>query len=390
MILKNIKLSTAVIMSVFAASVTAAVSFSIYDKIFGLNSSEIYSVLSETDAYVKKNFYKDIDDDNVLNGVISGYMSGLEDNYARYQSPVEYKSTVQSDGGHFIGIGVTVTLQDDGYIIVTEVSAASPASAAGILPDDVIISIDGSDVSEIGYNDAISIIKSGENNTEVNLTIKRDEETMDIPVKRVEMDIITSFGQMLDNNIGYIRIKQFNHTTPEQMKDAFDTLVNDGAERFIFDLRDNPGGLVNSVEKCIDPFLPEGDIAVANYNNGRTEVICRSDENEMDIPIVILINENSASGAELFAASMRDFGKAELVGVKSFGKGIMQTTHSLSNGGAIVFTVATYQTTKSDCYHEIGIFPDYEIEKAENDDISAINPEVDAQLKMAVEVVNKK
>ncbi|MGN0607358.1 MAG: S41 family peptidase [Oscillospiraceae bacterium] len=385
--MKNVKLSTAVLMSVCAASVTAAVSLNIYDKTQGINSSEIYSVLSETNNYVKQHFYKDVDNDAVLNGVISGYMSGLSDNYARYQSPVEYKSTVQSDGGHFIGIGVTVTQQSDGYIIVTEVSEESPASEAGILPDDIIIAIDGSDVAEVGYNEAISIIKSGENDTEVNLTIKRDAQTMDIPVKRVEMDIITSFGQMLDNNTGYIRIKQFNHTTPDQMKSAFDTLVNDGAERFIFDLRDNPGGIVTSVEKCLDPFLPEGDIAVANYNNGKTEVICRSDENEMDIPIVILINGNSASGAELFAAAMRDFGKAELVGIKSFGKGIMQTTHSLSNGGAIVFTVATYQTTKSDCYHEIGIYPDYEVEMADGDDTSAINPEVDAQLKKAVEVV---
>lgn len=384
---KKVNLSTAVISSLATFTVTLSAGYiwlnMNYDK-------EVYSLLNEADSVVKKRFYQDIDENSLADGVLSGYMSGLDDKYARYQTPVEYKSTVVSDSGHLIGIGITVQPTEDGYMKVVELADESSARDAGVLIDDIIKAVDGNNVAEIGYNEAVKLIKNGDSDTDVTLDVIRGSEEKTINVKRIEMTVTTASGQMINDNIGYIKISQFNSTTAEQMNETLSHLMEDGAKKIIFDVRNNPGGMVSSVEKCIDPFLPEGDIAIATYHDGSTEVICRSDANELDIPLVILINGGSASGAELFSASLRDFGKAELVGVNSYGKGIMQTTHSLSNGGAITFTIATYQTVKSDCYHDIGLAPDYEIEQGENDDIESVNPENDVQLAKAIEILEEK
>jgi carboxyl-terminal processing protease len=384
---KKVNLSTAVISSIATFAVTLSVCYIWHNMNY---NNKVYSLLNEADSIVKKKFYQDIDEDLLADGVLSGYMSGLDDKYARYQTPVEYKSTVVSDSGHLIGIGITVKSTDDGYMQVTELADESSARDAGLLTDDIIKEVDGNNVAEIGYNEAVKLIKSGDSDTDVTLVIIRNGEEKTISVKRIEMTVTTSSGQMVTDDIGYIKITQFNSTTAEQMKETLSELIEEGAEKIIFDVRNNPGGMVSSVEECIDPFLPEGDIAIATYHDGSTEVICHSDAEELDIPIVILINGNSASGAELFSASLRDFGKAELVGVNSYGKGIMQTTHSLSNGGAITFTIATYQTVKSDCYHGVGLAPDYEVEQGENDDIESVNPENDVQLSKAIEVLKGK
>ncbi len=383
-----VTLSSAILLTITASVLTFTLTFFILNKKYE-NNSDINSILNETDEYVKTYFYKETDNDKLVNGVLKGYMNGLDDKYARYQDPSEYKNTVVSDSGHIIGIGVTIAKQDDGYIKVTELAEESSARDGGILVDDIIIAIDGNDVAQTGYNESINLIKSGDNGSNVLLTIKRGDRTFNLNIKRIEMIVTTASGKMIEDNIAYINITGFNSTTFEQMNKTLKQLLSEGAKSIIFDVRDNLGGMVSSVEQCIDPFLPEGDIAIATYNNGKTDVICYSDAHEIDIPIVVLINEYSASGAELFAASLKDFGKAELVGVNSYGKGIMQTTHTLSNGGAITFTIATYQTVKSDCYHEKGLAPDYEIEKRETDDIKAINPAVDCQLEKAIEVIKK-
>ncbi|MBP1592113.1 MAG: carboxyl-terminal protease, partial [Oscillospiraceae bacterium] len=200
-------------------------------------------------------------------------------------------------------------------------------------------------------------------------------------VKREKIDIITATSEMIDN-IGLIKISQFNDKTPEQVKSCFDDCVGKGAKGIIFDVRNNGGGLVTAVEKCLNPLLPEGKIAVAIYKDGKEETIVTSDAEETDMPMTVLMNGNSASGAELFAASLRDFKGAELVGETSFGKGIMQDTFSLSNGSTVVLTVAEYKTTKSECYHGIGLKPDYEVLPGDGGE--------DVQLSKALEVIKNK
>lgn len=384
---RKISIPAALLLAVCVSAATFSVTVSVMKNKFS-DDSDMYSLLHEAENYVVKGFYDDIDEKSLTDGVIAGYMSGLDDKYARYQTPSEFKSTLDSDSGHVLGIGITIKRNDDGYIKVVDFSEQSSARDAGIQTDDIITAIDGNDIVQTGYSEAVNLIKQGDSDSTVILTVKRNGMNFDIPVKRVEMEIITADGQMIENtNTGYIHIRSFNSTTPEQMKDTLERLLDSGAESIIFDVRENPGGMVSSVEECMDPFLPEGNIAIATYHDGETEVICRSDEEELNIPTVILINENSASGAELFSASLRDFGKAKLVGVNSYGKGIMQSTHNLSNGGAVTFTVATYQTVKSECYHGVGLAPDYEVHSGENDDITSVDPSKDCQLEKALEIL---
>lgn len=341
-----------------------------------------FKLLAEAENIVNKNFFYDSSDrDKLVDSAVGGYISGLEDRYSRYQSVKQTEDNSNSHAGVRIGIGVTVTLTEEGYIEVIEVSSNSPSEKAGVKAGDIIVKLDGKDVKEEGYDESVNYIKTGEEDSVVVLSVIRDGSTLDIPVKREKIEIITASGEMLEDSIGRISITQFNDKTAEQLKNSFDELTGNGAKGIIFDVRDNGGGLVTAVEACLDPLIPEGDIAVAVYKDGKEEVIVTSDAEETDVPVVVLINGNSASGAELFAASLRDFKGAELIGVNSFGKGIMQDTFDLSNGSTVILTVAEYKTTRSDCYHGVGLVPDYEIEN---------DGESDLQLQKAVEVLKKK
>ncbi len=195
---------------------------------------------------------------------------------------------------------------------------------------------------------------------------------------------------MLDGQIGYIRIDSFKDNTPEQFQAIYDKLIQDGAKALVFDLRDNGGGLVRSLEKVLDPLMPEGDIAVATYRDGTTRTLVTSDAGECDLPMAVLVNGNTASAAELFAASLHDFGKGKVIGMTTFGKGIMQNTQQLPNGGALTLTVAKYRTVRGECYHGVGITPDAEVEAGEEKvDYDNPNSKTDPQLAAAIQAVSE-
>lgn len=379
---KKIKQGGSALPLICTALITFSLTYSVM-KTYYYKSYKEYKLLAEAENIVDKNFYYDSSDkEKLVDSAVGGFISGLEDRYSRYQSIEQTEERKDSQAGLKIGIGVTVSLDEDGYISVIEVGNDSPAGKAGVKAGDKIKALDSQDAKELGFNESVEYIKKGEENSIIVLTVEREGNTIDISVKREKIEVITASGEMLDDNIGYISIIQFNDKTPEQMKKSFDELVSQGASGIIFDLRDNGGGLVTSVEACLDPLLPEGDIAVAVYKNGKEQVIVKSDAEETDIPMVVLINEKSASGAELFSASLRDFRDTELVGVTSYGKGIMQDTFGLSNGSTIVLTVAEYKTTRSDCYHGVGLVPDYEVKNEGSD--------YDLQLEKAVEILKKK
>jgi carboxyl-terminal processing protease len=218
----------------------------------------------------------------------------------------------------------------------------------------------------------------------------RDNNRYDVTITRKTYEVKTVSYEMLDDNIGYIAITNFRTATINQFQSAFQELENQGANRFIFDVRDNGGGLLTALSEILDPLLPEGDIAESTDGDGNTEVIVTSDAECVDYPMVVLVNESTASAAELFACSLRDFANASLIGVQTYGKGVIQETSQLSNGGAITLTTATYKTTVSDCYNEIGLVPDEVVESNDDDDITSVDKNKDAQLKKAIEVVKNK
>ena len=390
----NKKISLGLTISI--AALVAAVTFIVTtffnlrgfnEKVQAVNEKAAkYERLEMLDSFVRKNFYTELDEESMLNGMLKGYVAGLQDPYSNYLTPQEYKALLEKETGTMIGIGVTAQLQEDGTIKIVAVQEGSPAEESGLQPNDVIIAIDDRDVTEMAFEDAVNLIK-GDEGTNVRIRILRDDRERNVSVIRRTFDLKTVKGRMLPGNIGYISISNFRDNTGEQFRSTLDDLIANGAGSLIFDVRDNGGGLLRSLEESLDPLLPEGEIAIATYRDGTTDTAVYSDAAELDIPMVVLINGSSASAAELFAASLRDFGKAKLVGENSFGKGIMQITKELDDGSGLTLTIATYQTTRSECYHKVGLAPDVAVESGEETVIENVDPAPDPQLAAAIELL---
>lgn len=377
----NKKISLGFAISLIA--IASAVTF-ILTSFFSLQSFnkkfEKYDSLQEIDTLVHENFYGDIDENDINNGILKGYISGLNDKYSRYLTADEYSDEKSDNAGEMTGLGITVKKDDSGYIKVTEIMPDSPASESDIKIDDLIVSVNGNDVLETGFEKSMEIM-SEKDNTEVSIIVRRDGVDKTYTLTRRPIEMVTVTGEMLDNYIGYIKISGFKQNTPQQFNDALDEIIQNGAKGIIFDLRENGGGLVDALEDCLDPLLPEGTIATAEYSDGNSKTIVYSDKSEINIPMVVIVNEHTASAAELFAASLKDFGKADIVGKTTYGKGVMQSTIELSNGGAVVLTIAKYKTTISECYDGIGITPDYIVQNEDDDD---------DQYNKALEVITQK
>lgn len=351
--------------------------------------AEKYERLEALDTYVRENYYtEELDEEALMNGILKGYVEGLDDPYSSYMTAEEYSEKMTKESGQTIGIGVTVRKSDDGVIQVVSVQENSPAEEAGIQPDDRVIVVDGVSVAEAGYETAVENVR-GDEGTSVSLTIERDGKEIKLRIVRKTFEVITVHSQMLPGQIGYIRISAFRENTVEQYQDALDGLVANGARALIFDVRDNGGGLLNALTEMLDPLLPEGTIATATYQGGKTETVVTSDAAELDLPMAVLVNGSSASAAELFSASLRDFGKAKLVGTQTYGKGVMQVTRRMEDGGGLTLTVATYQTVLSECYQGIGLTPDIVVEASEETDIEAMDAKTDPQLAAAIELLSE-
>lgn len=363
---KKISLGLALSLIAIASAVTFILTsfFSLQSfnkKVVDVNEkAKKYNSLQLLDTYVRDNYFGKIDETELNDGILKGYVAGLDDKYSRYLSADEYIDEQNENAGELIGLGLTLSEDESGYIRIDSIIADSPAIESGIQNGDIIISVDGVDVIETGFNEAVEAM-NGSEGTSITLTVRRNGVDTDYTFTRRSIELVTVTGELIDGYIGYIKIDGFKQNTPEQFINTLQHLTSNGAKALIFDLRDNPGGLVESVEECLDPLLPEGVIAMAEYKDGHSETIVYSDSSELDMPMTVIVNKNTASAAELFAASLRDFGKAELVGEKTYGKGVMQITTEMENGGAVVLTVAEYRTTVSECYDKIGLNPDYTV-----------------------------
>lgn len=351
------------------------------EKVVDVNEkAKKYNSLQLLDTFIRDNFYGEINESELNDGILKGYVDGLGDPYSRYLSEEEYIDEQSENAGEIIGLGLTLAEDESGYIRIEQVLEDSPAAEVGIAEGDVIIHIDGTDVTETGFDDAVETLKGSEG-TSVKLTIRRNGVDTDYDFTRRSIEVTTVSGNLVDGYIGYIKIDGFKENTSEQFIETLQRLTSNGAKALVFDLRDNPGGLVTALEECLDPLLPEGKIAEADYRDGHSETLVYSDSSELDLPMVVIVNGDTASAAELFAASLRDFGKAKLVGEQTYGKGVMQSTTEFESGGAVILTVAEYRTVKSECYDGVGLAPDYSIQ---NEDAG-----MDSQLEKAYEIVDE-
>lgn len=392
---KKISLGAALALMFVITAVTFSITMIFSRQMFASTVSNIsqreamYDKLYEIDSYVRKNYYGDIDETNLNDYLAIGYVAGLSDRYAAYYSAEEYAQHQQENAGKLVGIGIRAMKDESGFIKVMEVYPDSPAAEAGIKPNDLIVKVNDIDVSEDTYESAIKSI-SGKAGTKLSLTVRTDNQ--DREIKEITRRVVvtpTVYPRMIDN-VGYVKIVDFNENTYDQFKKAIENLVgNQNAQALVFDLRNNTGGLVDPVIKMLDMLLPEGVIATANYRDGSTEVLGTSDANCVNLPMAVLTNDRTASAAELFTQALRDYDMAKSVGTTTFGKGVMQVTHSLKDGSAVRITVAEYNPPKSPNYNGVGIKPDYEVSLTEDQikNFDSLNETTDPQLKKALEVL---
>ncbi len=384
----NKKISLGLALSLIAVSI--AVTFiltsffslqSFNTKVMDVNEKgKKYEALQSLDTIVRESYLGDINEQTLEDGILKGYVQGIDDKYSRYLTEEEYLTELNENSGTLVGLGLTITEDESGYIRISEIISSSPAADSGLLKNDLITTIDGIDVKEVGFSEAADAMKGTEGST-VTLTVRRDGKDTEYTFTRRSIVVETVEAEMLGNLIGYIKINNFKENTPEQFIEALERLTVNGARAIIFDLRGNGGGLVSALEECLDPLLPEGIIATSEYKDGHTETLIYSDSSELNLPMAVIVDRQTASAAELFSASLRDFGKAVIVGEQTYGKGVMQDITELDDGGALILTVAEYKTVYSECYDGIGITPDYPVENSDDG--------IDMQYNKAVEVIQQ-
>lgn len=362
-----------------------------------LNFENVTKKLEQIQDIIDKKylFEEKIDTSEEEAGIYQGFLSGLNDPYAVYYTPDELTSFLDETNGSYCGIGALVSQNvQTGVSTIVRVFEGSPAEEAGILPGDALYKVDGIEVIGMDLSLLVNNYVKGEEGSQLTITVYRENsgEYKDITLTRRPIDVQTVSGKMLDEEIGYISVVEFDRVTADQFKSKIEELQGEGMKRLIIDLRNNPGGEVTTVVSMADYILKDGGriLTVAN-KKGTEETYDAEDGHSLEIPMVVLVNGNSASASEVFTGAMKDYGVATIVGTKTFGKGIVQTLMPLSDGSAIKLTTDHYYTPNGNDIHGKGIEPDLEVELDEEAAQEVVIPEEkDNQLQKAVEVVKGK
>lgn len=324
----------------------------------GFNISKLQYIASLVQHY----YYEDIDDEALTEGIYKGYMEGLNDPYSVYYTAQEYEDMMIDTTGNYAGIGAVLTKDTQTkQVRIVNVYEDSPAEKAGLQADDILLSVDGYKAESEDLDQFVHRIR-GEEGTMLTVQYERDGVTNVVEVTRAQVAVPSVRYKMLDDEIGYIYMSEFSENTQKQFEDAMKDLQSQGMKAVIYDLRFNGGGLVDSVVGILDDILPKGTTVYMEDKNGKRTTYTSDDEKQINMPMAVLTSQNTASAAEIFAGAIRDFDYGTLIGTKTFGKGIVQTTVPLSDGSAIKVTMATYYTPSGECIHKTGITPDVELE----------------------------
>ena len=352
--------------------------------------------LTMINEQLSERYIYDIDKENLFDNAIKGYVWGLDEDYTNYYTKEEFESFTSYVEETYVGIGVVIAPDDDGFIEIISAFEDSSAYNAGIKPGDILYKVDGKEYYAEEMDKAIAQIKNGKEGETVNLSVLRKGEEIQISVKRAVVSMDSVKSKMYNNDIGYVRISAFNTEGEGSKTDTYsefcknvEKLKTQGAKKLIIDLRDNPGGTLDVVVDIADYLLPEGLITYVEYKDG-TKQKYKSDKKAVDMPMVVLINENSASASEVLTGALKDHKKATIVGTTSFGKGVVQSVIPFSDGSGMTMTVARYYSPNGVCIHGTGIEPDIAIELDEKYDgyyAFEVPPEDDLQMKKAIELL---
>ncbi|MDF2537038.1 MAG: hypothetical protein K0S76_59 [Herbinix sp.] len=354
---------------------------------------DIVNKLAFLEMLVDNYYLEEVDQNAFADGIYKGLIRTLEDPYSTYYTAEEYEALMESSSGVYCGIGAYVS-QDvkTGIITIVKPFKEGPAYNVGLLPGDIIYKVESEEVTGTDLTEVVSRMK-GVEGTEVHITVMREGkiEPLEFTVKRQQIEVPTIEYQMLDGKIGYIIISEFDEITVSQFIKAVDDLEASGMKGLVVDLRNNPGGLLNSVVKMLDRLLPKGLIVYTEDKYGTREEDNAIDNKKLNVPLSVIINGNSASASEIFAGAVQDYEIGTLVGTTSFGKGIVQKVIPLSDGTAVKLTISKYYTPKGRNIHGTGINPDVEVELLDELKKEITIPiEKDNQLQEAIKAVKEK
>lgn len=342
-----------------------------------------YKKIIQVKNLIDKHYMGDADEQSLTDYIFVGMIAGLNDPYSAYYSKEEYDLLSEYQNGYYTGIGITIANRvDDNALLITSVVDDGPADKAGVCANDMIKKINGTDAEDISATEAASLIQYSDSD-DIELLMYREStgESFDLTITKesMEREIVTS--EILDNNIGKISISSFTGVTEEHFKEALDEMKSKNVKGLIIDLRDNGGGLVSSVTNVLRDILPKGVIfSTVDKDGNKSETTCEG-ENELEIPLVVLVNKNTASASEIFAGAVQDYQKGTIVGTQTYGKGIVQDVYKLNDGSVIRLTVSHYYTPNGNDIHKKGITPDVVVEQDEN-------TETDEQQNAAIELLN--
>ncbi|MDD4297542.1 MAG: S41 family peptidase, partial [Ruminiclostridium sp.] len=317
-------------------------------------------------SYLMQSYYQDVDEDKLLEGAIRGMAEALEDPYTVYYTPEQMQNFTEQSSGSYVGIGVTVFMDENDLLTVSETFANSPAKEVGMRNGDKIINVDGEDVTSIKDSDLIVQKIRGKPDTEVKITVYRPNinDYVNLQMVRRVINMVYIESKIINDNIGYVQLKLFDEDIAIDFASHVNDLIMSGAKGLIIDLRNNPGGSYTQVVAMADMLVPKGLIVYTEDRIGNRQEEM-SDASELNMPMTVLINEYSASASEILSAAIKDYNKGTLIGKTTFGKGLVQSVVPLEGGAGVKFTISKYYTPSGICIHGIGVTPDIEIENDE-------------------------
>ncbi|MCQ2431490.1 MAG: S41 family peptidase [Clostridia bacterium] len=398
---KKISLAAAIVLILLAALLSFQITFVTVSRHYqgqigeAMISTTAYDKLNYVDALYRKYYVGEIDEEQLSDYLIRGYIVGVGDKYASYMTKEEFSDYMQESSGEMVGIGVHVIYNNDyGALEIVSVMRDSPALASGVKAGDLIVFVGDESVAELGYYPAVAKMQ-GEKGTVARFTVRRGanySEIVEFNIIRDKVTDTTVESHMYGKDIGIVRITQFAVNTGENVREQVADLISKGAKKLIFDVRYNPGGALDGIVDTLDYLLPEGPIIRIVDKEGNEEVIS-SDASCIDMPMAVLVNGNTASAAELFSSALQDYKKATIIGTTTYGKGTMQSVVTLPDNSGITISYRMYNPPFSPNYEGIGVIPDIELELAEElqqKNFYIITDEEDNQLQKAIEVVNGK
>lgn len=392
---KKISLGTALTLILIAITITFTLTMVLALNRFNERVSSIterenmFAKFTEIDNYVRYNHDEAIDESVLMDAVAKGYLSGINDPYAKYMNASEYSAYISTSGETISGVGLICSMDSDGYMLVDNVYEGSTAASAGIVPGDLIVKVDDINLTKDNYSQAEALL-TGDAGTKVSLTVRRDSEDTEMEITRRVLVPTTVYSTTF-SDVHYIRINDFSEGTPDQFSKSVEKAISAGAAALVIDVRSVNTGLDSAAAEMIDKFAPAGDILYVEYQTGNTEVLYSSNSRDTVIPTVVLVNEMTTGPAEFFAAGLRDFGIASIVGSQTAGYGSLQQIYKLNDGSAIQLTIGKYYLANSKTSWEgIGVTPDYIISydytTLNFSDLSMLDTGVDVQLSKAIEV----